>query len=114
MVGSNIFNLVSVLGLTALTAPGGAAVPGAALAFDLPVMIAVAVACLPIFATGHLVARWEGVLFVAYYGAYTLYLVLKAQDHAALPAFSRTMAAFVIPLTVVTLAVVAGRGRRRR
>ena len=39
--------------------------------FDMPVMVAVAVACLPVFFTGSLIARWEGLLFLAYYVAYT-------------------------------------------
>jgi cation:H+ antiporter len=112
-VGSNIFNLAAVLGLTSVVAPGGVPVAEAALALDLPVMIAVAVACLPLFFTGQAVARWEGMLLLAYYGAYTLYLVLAAQRHAMLPLFSHTMALFVIPLTVLTLAIVVVREVRQ-
>ncbi len=79
--------------------------------FDIPVMVAVALACLPIFATGHLVKRWEGALFLGYYLAYVLYLVLAATEHAALPAFSSAMLGFVLPLTVVTLIVLLVRQR---
>jgi cation:H+ antiporter len=57
VVGSNIFNLAGVLGTSALVAPAGLPVNGGVLSFDLPVMVAVAVACLPIFFTGHLGAR---------------------------------------------------------
>jgi cation:H+ antiporter len=113
-VGSNIFNLAAVLGLTSVVAPGGVPVAEAALALDLPVMVAVAVACLPLFFTGQVVARWEGMLLLSYYGAYTLYLVLAAQRHAMLPLYSRTMALFVIPLTALTLAVVVLREVRQR
>jgi cation:H+ antiporter len=113
-VGSNIFNLAAVLGLTSVVAPGGVPVAEAALALDIPVMIAVAVACLPLFFTGQAVTRWEGVLLLAYYGAYTLYLVLAAQRHAMLPLYSHTMALFVIPLTVLTLAIVVLREVRQR
>lgn len=108
-VGSSIFNILAVLGLSSLVAPDGIAVPAAALAFDIPVMIAVALACSPIFFTGHAIARWEGALFLAYYGAYTSYLVLDAKGHASLPAFSAVMLQFVLPLTLVTLAVVYAR-----
>ena len=76
-------------------------------------MVAVAVACLPIFASGALIARWEGALFLAYYIAYTGYLVLDAQQHDALPAFSAAMTTFVLPLTVVTLAVMGRRAWRQ-
>jgi cation:H+ antiporter len=108
-VGSNLYNLGSILGLSALLAPDGLAVSPAVARFDLPVMTAVAVACLPVFFTGHTIARWEGGLFVGYYAAYTAYLVLAAREHDALPAFSAVMMWFVIPLTVVTLAVVVAR-----
>jgi cation:H+ antiporter len=114
VIGSNIFNLVNVLGLTALVAPGGVPVPEPALQFDLPVMIAVAVACLPIFFAGHRIARWEGGLFLSYYALYVFFLVLQTEDPAALPAFNRAMTVFVIPLTVATLGVIVWRELRRR
>ncbi len=112
-VGSNIFNIVNVLGLTALFAPGGVPGPEPALRFDLPVMIVVAAACLPIFFSGHRIARWEGALFLAYYAIYVLFVALQAEQHDMLPAFSRAVLFFVIPLTVATLAVVARRELRR-
>jgi cation:H+ antiporter len=118
VVGSNLFNLLCVLGATASVAPDGIAVSAPALAFDMPVMIAVAVACLPIFFTGWRIDRWEGALFLGFYGAYMGYLVLKSMEHDALPLFSFAMGAFVIPITVLTLGLVVIRslreGRRRR
>lgn len=113
VVGSNIFNVLAVLGLSATVAPGGLPVSDAMLWFDLPVMIAVAVACLPIFFTGYTIARWEGALFLGYYGAYTAYLILGATQHAALSTFSVAMGAFVIPITAITLAVLGLRARHR-
>jgi cation:H+ antiporter len=113
VVGSNVFNLLGVLGATAFFSPDGIAIAESTLRFDLPVMVAVAVACLPIFATGHLIARWEGAVFLGYYIAYASYLILSAADHAGLPAFSRIMFGFVVPITVVTLAVTVLRARRR-
>jgi cation:H+ antiporter len=113
VVGSNTFNIFGCLGLSALAAgPPGLAVPAAALNFDIWVMLAVALACLPVFVTGREIARWEGGLFVAYYAAYVAYLVLAAQQHAALPAFSAAMMSFVVPITLVTLVVVMLRPRR--
>jgi cation:H+ antiporter len=106
VIGSCLFNLLAVLGLTGLTAPGELEVPSAALAFDLPVMLATAVACLPIFIHRGAILRWEGGLFLGYYAAYTLYLLLAATHHALLGPFSLVMLAFVIPLTVVTVAVI--------
>jgi len=109
VVGSNLFNLLVVLGLSAVVSPEGLPVSSPVLWFDLPVMIAVAGACLPIFFTGQTIARWEGGLFLAYYVAYTGYLVLGATQHEALSTFSMVMGAFVIPITVVTLVIVSVR-----
>lgn len=114
IVGSNIFNLSWVLGLSGVFAREGIPVSPSALGFDVPVMIGVAVACLPIFFTGRLIARWEGGLFLAYYVAYTSYLVLDAVEHDALPLFSATMFFFVIPLTGLTLGYLVIRALRFR
>jgi cation:H+ antiporter len=106
VVGSNLFNIMAVLGLTALVAPDGVPVSQAAVAFDIPVMLAVAVMTLPICFTNNLIARWEGGLFLFYYVAYTAYLILSATRHDALPLFSHVLLFGVIPLTVMTLGVL--------
>jgi cation:H+ antiporter len=74
-------------------------------------MLAVALACVPVFMTGREIARWEGGVFLLYYVAYVAYLILAAQQHAALGAYSAVMMGFVVPLTVITL-VVALLGRK--
>jgi cation:H+ antiporter len=116
VVGSNLFNLLFVLGAAALVAPDGIPVPPAAQAFDIPFMTAVAIACFPVFFTGNVVARWEGVLFLGYYTAYLLYLLLAETHHQALPRYSTFMAVFVTPLVVLglTLSVIQELRRRRR
>ncbi len=113
VIGSNIFNLLGCLGLSGLVAPQGLEISQAVLAFDIWVMLAVAVACLPIFVTGREIARWEGAVFVTYYLAYTGYLILSAQQHDALPFFSNVMLGFVAPLTVITLVVTLIRPRHQ-
>ena len=112
VVGSNLFNILGALGLSAVLAPNGVAVSHAALHFDIPVMIAVAVACLPIFFTGHLIARWEGGLFFGYYVAYLTYLVLRASAAPLTTQFSTVMIVFVIPLTIITLLIGVYRSLR--
>lgn len=106
VVGSNIFNIMGVLGVSAFVAPAGINVSASALAFDIPVMIAVALATLPIFFTGNLIARWEGGLFLFYYLAYMAYIVLSAtgslQERNLL---TDAMLWFAIPFTVITLFV---------
>ncbi len=105
VIGSNLFNLLAVLGLAGLASPLGLPVSSSAIAFDIPVMIAAAIATLPIFFTGRRIDRWEGWLFLGYYAAYTAYLILAASHHAAPPAFNLVMVWFVAPLTLLTLVV---------
>ncbi len=102
------------MGLTAIIAPGGVAVAKAALYFDIPIMIMVSVACLPIFFTGHQISRWEGVLFTAYYILYVIHLVMKATAHESLLLFNRAILWFAIPLTVITLIIYCWRSLRNR
>jgi len=114
VVGSNLFNLLGVLGLTALITPGGVAIPESARTFDLPVMTAVALACIPIFFSGTKILRREGALFFFYYIAYTAYLILDAVRHPILPLFSQIMLGFALPITALTLAIVMIRVIRQR
>lgn len=102
-VGSNLFNILLVLGLTALVSPNGVLVNHTALTFDIPVMIAVALAALPIFFTNYRIDRWEGYLFLGYYAAYTIYLILNATHHGLADEFEWAMVLFVIPITAAML-----------
>lgn len=114
IIGSCIFNLLAVLGATAAIAPDGLAVASSLLTFDIEVMIAASIACLPITFTGHRIARWEGALFLAYYAAYAIYLILYAQSHDTLDEYTLVMTSVVIPLTAITLIVLITREWRRR
>lgn len=107
IVGSNIFNILVILGLTGIIAPNGIAVSESAIRFDIPVMIAVAVACLPIFFTRNIISRWEGLFFVAYYAFYITYLVLIVTNSISLSLFKSAMIFFVIPLTLITLIILS-------
>lgn len=114
VVGSNILNILAVLGISGMVAPAGIGVSPTALGFDIPVMIAVAAACLPIFFTGHRISRWEGVLFLFYYAAYAAYLLFRATHQEVIPGFQIVMLAFVVPLTAIALLVSMLRALRSR
>jgi cation:H+ antiporter len=114
VVGSNIFNILAVLGLTALVAPGDVPVASSALRFDIPIMIAVALACLPVMFNGYRIERWEGGFFFLFYVAYTAWLVMYAQEHALLDEYRTAMLYGVLPLTAITLGVMAWRGWQLR
>lgn len=105
VVGSNIFNILGCVGVTGWVAQGGLPISSDILAFDLWVMLAVAVACVPVFVTGREIARWEGGLFLVYYASYTAYLVLVATGSQWLPSARGAMLSFILPLTIVTLVV---------
>jgi len=112
VVGSCLFNILGIVGVTAIVAPDAIPVARAAISFDIPFMIAVSIACLPIFFTGYCISRWEGLFLLGYYVLYTIYLILDAARHDALAAFSVVMGLFVAPLSVVSLAVCAVRALR--
>jgi len=104
VVGSNLFNVLCVLGLTASVVPAGVTVGPTAIRFDLPVMVGVAVLCFPIFLTGKLIRRWEGLLFVGYYAAYTIVLVLDATGSSLLVGVSRTLMV-ALPVSMIPIAI---------
>ena len=114
IIGSNIFNILAVLGLSGLVVPDGIQVEPVALKFDIPVMVVTAVVCLPVFFTGSMISRWEGFLFTSYYAFYTIYLILASSHHNALPHISFAMKIFVIPLTIIMLLISVIRTVRSR
>lgn len=117
VLGSNIFNILAVLGVAGALSPGGINVSQTLLNFDMLVAIAVAFACLPIFYSGKRIDRLEGSLFLFYYLAYNGYLVLKAIKHPSLSIYSSVMLYGVLPLTVIfliTAAVLEKRAEKKR
>ncbi len=113
-VGSNIYNILFVLGAVGVFASGGIDVSEDAVALDLPVMIAAAIACLPVLAADHVLSRWEGAVFLGYYGAYVAFLGLDATDHDAKDDFALFFGAIVVPLTLITVVTIAVRQLRQR
>ena len=102
VIGSNIFNILVVLGLTSALSTTGVTVGASARSFDIPVMLAVAVMCLPIFFTGNEVSRREGVLLLAYYLLYMGYLIANVTVVPFEP-WKNVLGAVVIPLTVLMM-----------
>jgi cation:H+ antiporter len=113
VVGSNVFNLLGILGVAALATPDGLAVPAAVVGFDAWVMLAVAVVCLPIFVSGLGVARWEGVVLLSGYVAYTATLVRLASTGAVAPDPAALAWALGAP-TALLLAIGLGPSVARR
>lgn len=113
-VGSNIFNLLGVLGVGTLLAPGGIPVGARLLQFDFLVMIFVALVSLPVFFIDNRISRWEGLLLLAYYVAYVTYILLQATDSVALPVITWFMLVFVAISFTMLIAFAVGSARSRR
>jgi cation:H+ antiporter len=113
ILGSNLFNLLVVLGAGAALSPDGLAASPTALAFDMPIMLAVTVACLLILYTGRILARWEGALFLAYFIGYTSYVLVIAAGHGPLPLFRHALLYFAIPLSIASFVTCLIRTRAR-
>lgn len=107
VIGSNIFNVLGILGLTGALTPGGIPVAPSVLSFDLPLMMAVCLACLPVLVSGWGVSRFEGIALFCGYIAYTTYLVLDASGHDELARISATTLWFVIPLAGIGIVSTA-------
>ncbi|MBE0541854.1 MAG: calcium/sodium antiporter [Verrucomicrobia bacterium] len=67
IVGSNLYNLLAIVGVSGLLAPLDA--PGIRM-LDLYVMLGTSVALLPLMWSGFVLKRWEGALLLAAYGGY--------------------------------------------
>jgi cation:H+ antiporter len=76
VVGSTIFNILGIGGVTALTVP--VEVPQHILLIDLPIMIAVIVLMAIFVATGSRITRGEGAVLITGYGAYLASLAALA------------------------------------
>ncbi len=113
VVGSNIFNIVTVLGLASIIAPAGIVVSATALEFDMPFMIAIAFAAFPIFFYGYRIGRVSGFFFLAYYCAYLLYLILGSTGHESFSFYRHALIFYVLPLTALALLVVLVRAIRQ-
>lgn len=112
-VGSNIFNLLGVLGIGAVVAPDGISVASRVLQFDLPVMVFVALVTLPVFYIDNRISRLEGGLLLSYYFVYLVYIILRAADNSAL-AGVRLIMSFFVPVTFLALVVIAYRSMRTK
>jgi len=105
VVGSNIFNILCVLGISGLVSPIPLLAGEQMAMVDIPVMVGVAVLCVPLFFIGSVLNRIEGLLFMLLYIAYTWYLVAMALKETYLPDLQQGILYGLLP--VVVLYVVA-------
>ena len=76
LVGSSIYNILLILGITAIAAPQGLPVGKDVLLIDILLLAVVALICIPVFISGKRITRLEGILFVSGYLVYLLTIFL--------------------------------------
>jgi cation:H+ antiporter len=75
LVGSSIYNILVILGVTLLASPKGIDVSTNQLWIDLPLAALVALVCMPVFKSDRSVSRAEGLAFLLAYVAYLAGLI---------------------------------------
>lgn len=113
VIGSNIFNVLGVLGPSAVVAPHAIGVDVQSLRFDIPIMVAVSITCLPVFLVGFRITRWEGLSMVGYYVLYIAYLTYHAKTTPETPTAWITTLWLLAPLAVILVVSLIGHLRRR-
>jgi cation:H+ antiporter len=76
-LGSSVYNIALILGITILVAPAGLEVPPEVVAADLLLLAVVGVVTVPVLWSGQRMTRAEGGAFVATYVGYLLWLILN-------------------------------------
>jgi cation:H+ antiporter len=114
VIGSSLFNLLGVLGLTAVLAPGPLSISPNALDFDLPVMLAVAALCWPLFYAGYRIGRLKGLVMLGLYLAYGVHVLAFATGLPLAGQVQHLMLYYVLPPLGLVLAVQTLRAWRRQ
>jgi cation:H+ antiporter len=76
VLGSTVYNIALILGITVLVAPGKVHIPHEVIGADLLVLAVVALITVPVLMTGHRISRVEGGAFVAAYVGYLVWLAV--------------------------------------
>ena len=105
VVGSNIFNILCVLGLSGLVSPTPLLAGEQLATIDIPVMVGVAVLCVPLFFIGAILHRIEGLLFLALYVAYVWYLVAMALSQPYLSTLQNGILYGLLPVVVLYVVI---------
>ena len=75
-MGSSVYNIALILGITVLTGPAELQIPQEVVAADLLVLAVVALITVPVLLSGQRISRFEGGAFVAAYLGYLVWLIL--------------------------------------
>ena len=104
IVGSNILNILSVIGISGLFI-SGIPVQDSLLQVGYIILMAVSVLCFPIFFTGRRIKRIEGAIFLSSYILYLFYLYLDSIASSFLPSFVQWVLFGFVPVVVLYVIV---------
>jgi cation:H+ antiporter len=107
IVGSNILNVFAILGASSVVSGTGLSVPVEANQFDIPLMILVSAACVPLFWTHSKITRLDSFILISGYVLYTAYLILGSTEGTStrilfIPAVVYGAVSIVVVLSGVT------------
>src|SRR5262245_16952913 len=77
LLGSTVYNVALILGITVLAAPAELQIPQEVVAADILLLAVVALITVPVLLSGHRISRLEGGAFVATYLGYLGWLALR-------------------------------------
>ncbi len=106
IIGSNIFNILFILGASSMFSAKGLIVSPDILHYDIPVTIGVALLCYPVFVWGKIISRSEGFLFLASYVAYTIFLILKATNSPILSQYKWGVMFMFLPILIIGTLII--------
>ncbi len=101
VVGSNIFNILCVLGVSGLVSPIPLVAGEQMITLDFPIMLVTAILCLPLFFVGAKLIRFEGILFLSIYIAYVWYMIAITVSADYLPLLQTGIIFVLIPVVVL-------------
>jgi len=104
IVGSNILNILSVIGIAGLFI-SGIPVQDSLLEVEYIILLAVSVICFPIFFTGRRIKRVEGAIFLTSYILYLFYLYLDSASSTFMPSFIQSVLYGFVPLVILYVLV---------
>lgn len=114
VVGSNILNILCVLGLSALISPAPLLAGKQLALLDIPIMLGVAALCIPLFFAGAKLSRFEGLLFLVLYTTYVWYLIAVALRFAYLPSLQTAIVYGLLPGILLYVIVICLRHWRQK
>ena len=77
VIGSNIFNILFILGTSTFASENGLKVSESVINYDIPILLGISILSFPLLVSGRKIVRWEGLLLLLCYISYTFHLFFR-------------------------------------